>query len=124
MQLSLWKRVIFYGLALWMVVFVAILLLVLLGLNNRTVPTDFVLFLMAVLVYWTLASRLRLVSLSQGFFVGLAWVAISLLLDYLVIVRGFNGGSLNFYSAWIIWGRYALLVLIPILASSRRQVTP
>jgi len=123
MQLNIWKRATFYGLALWTIVFVAILLLVLLGLSNRPVPTDVVLMIVAFLVYWSFASRLHLVSMSQGFFVGMGWLFINVLLDYFIIVRGFNGGDLNFFYAWAIWGRYALLLLIPVLASSRRQVT-
>lgn len=122
MQLQLWKRVVFYGLILWVVVFLMIALLVLLGLNNRSIPTDTVLLIIMFLGYWTLATRLHLVSLSQGFLVGLVWLTTNLLLDYFVIVKGFNSGSLAFYYAWIIWARYLLLVLIPILISSRRQV--
>lgn len=113
----------FYGLALWVIVFAVISLLVLLNLTNRSIPTDFVLFLAAVLLCWTFSSRLRLVSMSQGLLVGLAWLAINMLLDYTVIVRGFNGGDLGFYQTWIIWGHYALMLLVPIIASSRRQVT-
>ncbi len=124
MQLSLWKRVIFYGLALWLIVFAVISLLVLLNLTNRSIPTDFVLFLAAFLLCWTFSSRLHLVSMSQGLLVGLAWLAINMLLDYTVIVRGFNGGDSAFYQTWIIWGHYVLMLIVPIIASSRRQVTP
>lgn len=124
MQLGLWKRVVFYGLVLWVIVFAAISLLVLLNLTNRPLPTDFVLFLAAVLLCWTFATRLHLVSMSQGLLVGCTWLAINMLLDYTVIVRGFDSGDLGFYQTWIIWGHYALMLIVPIIASSRRQVTP
>jgi len=123
MQLTIWKRSIFYALALWAIVFVVIALLVNLGLSNRPIPTDIVLMIVAVLVYWSLATRLHLVSLSQGFFVGMGWLLVNVLLDYFIIVRGFNGGDLGFFFAWAIWARYVLLLFVPILASSRRQVT-
>jgi hypothetical protein len=123
MQLTIWKRATFYALALWAIVFAVILLLVLLGLSNRPIPTDVVLMIVAVLVYWSFATRLHLVSMSQGFFVGAGWIFINVLLDYFIIVRGFNGGNMGFFYAWVIWARYALLLFIPIITSSRRQVT-
>lgn len=123
MHQSIWKRAAFYGLALWAIVFIAILLLVLLGLSNRAIPTDVVLIIVTFLVYWSFTVRLHLVSMSQGLLVGLGWLVMNVLLDYFVIVRGFNNGDLGFFYAWIIWARYALLLFIPVLASSRRQVT-
>jgi len=124
MQLQVWKRTIFFGLALWLIFFTMVALLLLLGLTQRAVPTDVVLTLLALVVYWSFASRLNLISVSQGFLVGGSWLLINLLLDYLIIVQGFNHGSLGFFLAWVVWVRYGLLLVMPVISSSRRQVTP
>lgn len=123
MRLGQWKKVLSYALALWVIVFITIALLDSLGLTRLPLPANVVLLLVAVLVYWTLATRLHLVSLSGALAVGLIWFAINIVLDYLIIVLGFNGGDPAFFMSRAIWIRYLLLLLVPVVAASRRQNT-
>lgn len=121
MQLGLWKRGVAYAIVLWVIAFLVTALMSALGVSGRAVPAGVVLLLAAVSVTWAFASRVRFISITQGVGVGILWVAVNFLLDYLVIVLGFNGGDPAFLTLWVVWGRYLLLLLVPVILASRRH---
>lgn len=121
MQLGLWKRGVAYAIALWVIAFLVTALLSALGVSGRSLPAGVVLLLAAVSVTWAFAARMQFVSIGQGLGVGVLWVAVNFLLDYLVIVLGFNGGNPTFILLWVVWGRYLLLLIVPPILASRRH---
>jgi hypothetical protein len=121
MQLGLWKRGVAYAVALWIIAFLVIALVSVLGMSGRSLPAGIVLLLVAVSVTWAFGARLHFVSITQGLGVGVLWASVNLLLDSLVVVLGFNGGNPEFFTLWVIWGRYLLLLVIPLVLASRRH---
>lgn len=121
MQLGLWKRVSAYALVLWVIAFLVVALISALGISGRSIASGIVLLLVALVVTWIVGTRLSFVSISQGLGAGLLWIAVNAALDYGVIVIGFNGGDLSFFTHWVVWGRYLLLLVVPIALASRRH---
>jgi hypothetical protein len=123
MDWTLWKRAAAYGVVLWVIAFLVIALFGTLDVSAGSLPAGSVLLLVALIVTWTLASRVHAVSVSQGLGIGALWVGLNVLLDFLIIVVGFSGGELALFREWVVWGRYILLFLVPILLSSRRRAS-
>lgn len=123
MSYTLWTRSAIYAVALWLVSFLVTAVLSALGLAGSSLVAGIILALVTLFTAWSLGARLSLISISQGIGVALIWAALNVLLDGLVIVLGFNGGNPSFFFLWTVWGRYLLLLVIPLLLASRRRST-
>ena len=111
-----------YGLALWLIYFFASLFLIKsLGAFEYSILGEGIILIAFVFIVWPFSADLKLVSLSQGFLVGLGWLFLNLTLDYFVIVVSLNKGDLGYFGSHLIIGKYLLLLSLPLLLSSRRK---
>lgn len=116
-----WLKAIGYGVALFAILFV-IGSVAMFGLKLRCGSSMSFLMLAAVLaVSWLLARQYKIGSFKEGFEVGLVWVLVDALLEYVVIVQIFNKGEPSFYN-WSVLLGYFLIILVPALEGKSTSV--
>ncbi len=114
-----WFKAIIYGIILFALVFV-IGSILLAGLNASETAAEIPMFITLVVVLWGLARYYRLRSAREGILVGLVWLIVYVILDYVLIVQIFGQGDTGYYLSWRLYLWYALMVVIPALVGSRK----
>ena len=84
-----------------------------LGLKMNELPAQLSMLVSAIVVLWLLSVWYGLKGATDGFFVGLTWMVVNLVLEYLVLVLFFNKGGLGYYS-WSVIFSYVLELVIPL----------
>lgn len=101
-----------YGAAIWAVLFVVISALVGFGVYGNSITKGIVVIGAGALAYW-LAMRTDARDWGKAIIMGVSWVIISMVLDYLISTRF----APSLFSSRALWVGYAL-VLIGALAGS------
>lgn len=114
-----WLKAIGYGIALFAIMFV-VGSIVMFGLKLTGTAMSIVMIVAAIIVVLLLAKQYKLGSLNEGLQVGLVWLVVEVLLEYLVIIQIFNQGSVgNFYS-WSVLLGYLLIIAVPALVGAKK----
>lgn|SRR3989338_2387251 len=116
-----WLKAIGYGLVLFALMFVAGSI-VMFGLKLTGNTMSAVMLIAGIIVLWLLAKQYKINSLGEGVQVGIVWLIIDALMEYLVIIQIFNKGVVgNFYSPLLLLG-YAVVVIVPALVGQMKKV--
>jgi hypothetical protein len=114
-----WTRAIWYG-----VIYFAIMFLIgsiyMFGPKLSGDAYCITMLLSAIIVLCFLSQIYGLKDQGEGTLVGLVWLVVNALLEYLVLVLLFNKGDIAFYT-WSVLFSYVLIVLIPALNGSRAK---
>jgi len=111
-----WGKAIGYGIVLYAIMF---LLGSVLMFGPKLAGNAFgiTMLVASLIILWIAAKMYQIPNLSQGIEVGLVWLVVEAVLDYVVLVQMFNKGSLSVYS-WSLLTGYALIIIIPALVGS------
>jgi hypothetical protein len=109
-----------YGIALFAIMFV-IGSIVMFGLKLTGNTMSIVMFIAGIIVIWMLANQYKINSLAMGIQVGIVWLIIDALLEYIVIIQIFNQGDATGFYTWSVLIGYALIVIIPALAGQMKK---
>lgn len=116
-----WLKAIGYGIILFAVMFL-IGSIVMFGLKITDPNTMGIIMIIAsVIVVWLLARQYKIASLNQGIQVGLVWLVVDALLEYIVIVQIFNQGDASKLYSWSVFVGYALIVIVPALVGQLKK---
>ena len=109
-----WLKAVGYGVILFAVLFVVASILIFgLGFKMGEMPLSITMLVAAAAVIYLLAQQYKIGSLNEGIQVGLTWLVVDALLEYIVIVQILNKGSFSFYTWSVILG-YTLALVVPI----------
>jgi len=108
-----WLKAIGYGVILFAIMFL-VGSIAMFGLKLSGDVFSWVMLIAGIIVLWILAQQYKIKDLSEGIQVGLAWLVVDVILEYLVVVQMFNKGNLSFYG-WSVLLGYALVVIVPAL---------
>lgn len=115
-----WLKALGYGFLYFSVIFV-IGSIAMFGLKLTGTAMGIVMLISAVIVLYLLSGQYKISSLNEGLQVGLVWLIVDALLEYLVIVQIFNKGvSTGFYNKSVLLG-YALVLIIPALVGKMKK---
>lgn len=109
-----WLKAIGFGIALFAINFV-IGSILMFGLKLSGISFSIVMLIAAIIVLWLLANQYKIKNLNDGIQVGLVWLVVNALLEYIVIVLIFNGGDASKLYSWSVFLGYALVVIVPAL---------
>jgi len=107
-----WLKAIGYGVAVWAIMFVAASVCIALKITDPIIM-GIVMVIVSIVVLWLLSKQYKIASLSKGIQVGLVWLVVIAILEYVITVRGFMNGDLSLYSSWSVITGYILIVVIP-----------
>lgn len=83
------------------------------GLKLSGTAAEVTMFAALVILTWILAKQYRIGSLGTGIQVGVVWMIVYALLDYIVIVRIFNPQmASSYYISWTLYLYYLLIVVV------------
>ncbi|KPJ65193.1 hypothetical protein AMJ44_10785 [candidate division WOR-1 bacterium DG_54_3] len=117
-----WLKAIGYGIVLFALLFVIGSIVMFAGVKTGTPLFGILMILAAIILVTALAKMYKIASLNQGIQVGLVWLIVDALLEYLIIVQLINKGDLSaLYSSWTIWFGYALILAIPALVGQFKK---
>lgn len=103
-----------YGIALFAIIFV-VGSIVMFGLKLAGTAMSIIMLLSVIIVAYLLAKQYKIDSLNAGVRVGLVWLVVDALLEYIVIIQIFNKGIVGgFYTQSVLLG-YALVLVVPAL---------
>lgn len=112
-------RTIWYPVILYVIISVEITALTLLGIDTNTPSVWLASSIIVMLILLLLARRAKIKSLKDGLSLGVAWAAISLFLDVVVIIILFNQPS--YLEQPQSWFGYILAFIIPALYGAREK---
>ena len=115
-----WLKAIGYGIALFAIMFV-IGSIVMFGLKLTGIAMSIVMLIAAIILVWLLAKQYTLGSLNEGIQVGLVWLVVDAILEYLVIIQIFNQGNATGFYSWSVLLGYVLIVVIPAIAGQIKK---
>lgn len=95
-----------YGVLVWVILFVVISALVGFGIYNNQITKGIVVLVAGGLAYW-FASKLGMNDWGKAVGLAVIWVAIALILDYLISARFASG----LFSSRALWASYALIAI-------------
>lgn len=106
-----------WGLLLWAIMFVWVTILMF-GFKLESGTLLYILtWIGAIIAIWFLAGAAKVKGVSDGFVVGLIFVVVGLIMDWLVTLKF----SPDLFSSYSIWIGYGLTLLIPILRGSMKK---
>ena len=107
-----WLKSIGFGILLFALMFMSgsILMFV---VKLTGIALEMVMFIALLIVLGVLVQMYKIGSLLEGIQVGLVWLIIYSLLDYIVIVQTFSEGDATYYTHWSLWVWYALMIVVP-----------
>lgn len=115
-----WLKAIGYGIALFAIMFV-LGSIAMFGLNLTGNAMSIVMLIAGIIVIWLLAKQYRIGRLGEGIQVGLIWLVVDALLEYIVIVQIFNQGKAAGFYTWSVILGYVLIVAIPALLGQMKK---
>lgn len=115
-----WVKAIGYGVVLFAVMFV-IGSIAMFGLKLAGDAMGITMLVASVIVLWLLAQQYGIKSLNDGIQIGLVWLVVDALLEYVVVIQIFNKGNLSSFYTWSVLTGYVLIVVIPALYGSLKK---
>lgn len=115
-----WLKAIGYGIALFAIMFL-IGSVVMFGLKLTGNAMAAVMLIASLVVLWLLAGQYKIGSLNDGIQVGLVWLIVDALLEYIVIVQIFNQGDASKLYSWSVLLGYSLIVVVPALVGQMKK---
>ncbi len=110
-----WKKAIGFGVALWILMFVIVSVLLAFKLYISDEPSIIVAILAGIVAYF-LAGYAKPSNRLQGFKFGLTWVAVGLILDWLITTKF----APEIFQDWTLWFGYALVLAAPVLQAGKK----
>lgn len=107
-----WLKAIGYGIALFAINFV-IGSILMFGLKPSGIAYSLLMLIATVIVLWLLAKQYKISDLNTGIQVGLVWLVVDALLEYIVIVQIFNKGVATGFYNWSVLLGYLLVIVVP-----------
>ncbi len=104
-----WKKAIGFGVLIWVLMFAIVSAV--LNTYQETLWMKTVIILVAGLIAWFLAKKVKPGSMGSALGYGFVWVIIGLILDYFITMR-FNA---EIFQLWSLWAGYGLIFLAPLL---------
>jgi hypothetical protein len=115
-----WLKAIGFGLALFAIMFV-LGSIAMFGLKLTGIAMAIVMLISLIIVLWLLAKQYQISGLNEGLQVGLVWLVVDALLEYIVIILIFNQGKVAGFYNWSVLVGYALIVVIPALIGKTQK---
>ena len=115
-----WLKAIGYGILLFAVMFV-VGSIVMFGLKLAGNALSVVMLISAIIVVYILARMYKITSLNEGLQVGLVWLVVDALLEYIVIILIFNKGDASGFYSWSVLLGYGLIVVVPALVGKYQK---
>ena len=115
-----WLKAIGFGIALFAIMFV-LGSIAMFGLKLTGVAMSAVMLLTGLIVLWLLAQQYKLGSLNDGIQVGLVWLVVDALLEYIVIIQISKQGNASGFYSWSVLLGYVLIVVIPALVGQTKK---
>ncbi len=110
-----WLKAFGFGILIFALFFViGSILMFGLGLKMNELPAQVSMLVIALIVLWLLSAWYGLKGSSDGFLVGLTWMFVNIVLEYLVLVQIFNKGEAAAYYSWSIIIGYVLELVVPL----------
>lgn len=110
-----YKKLFGYGALIWVVAYIAAILLVVLRVGTTMRAGPLVGIVAAAMAAWA-GTQLERTSIVKILFYSLGWVIVGLVLD-LILTIPFTGWQ--FYFAWSYWASYVLIAVLPIFTSRK-----
>lgn len=107
-----WLKPIGFGILLFALMFMTLYILKFVVKLPGT-ALEMVMFIALLLVLGVLVQMYKIGSLVEGIQVGLVWLIIYSLLEYIVIVQTFSKGKATYYTHWFLWVWYGLMLVVP-----------
>jgi len=111
------KDVLGWGVALWFIGYVLGIILIP-AVGPRMVGWT-ILPIGVALTWWVLARKIRGEHVAQYALVGIVWVGIAIVLDYLFIVKAFHPAD-GYYKADV-YAYYGITAILPLIAAGARR---
>lgn len=103
-----------YGIALFAIMFlIGSVVMFGLGWQMGGTKASLVMLAASIVVLYLLAGQYKVRGLNDGLQVGVVWLIVDILLEYLIIVQIFNKGVTGTFYTWSVLTGYALVVLVP-----------
>ena len=103
-----------WGLALWAISFViGSILMIIPGVGIESIWFKIIMLVAMLFATYLIATKVKMKDMQYAFMTGLLWVFILFVLDYLVLVLGFNNGDTAAVYTWSLWTGYAIVLLMP-----------
>ncbi|MDD5593228.1 MAG: hypothetical protein PHG97_00625, partial [Candidatus Margulisbacteria bacterium] len=107
-----WLKAIGFGIALFAIIFV-VGSIAMFGLKLAGIVLSLTMLIAVIIVVYLLAAQYKIRGLNAGLQVGLVWLVIYALLEYIVVVQIFNKGETGGFYNWSVLLGYLLVVVIP-----------
>jgi len=109
-----WKKLLGYALLFWVIMFVVACIFVGFKVGD-TMWAQIVMWIAAIIVIWLLAPLAGARDLQKGLIIGVVFVVVGLILDYIITVR-FTG--MEFFNSWELWTSYGLTIVVAAIRGS------
>lgn len=110
-----WKKAISSGIIIWGVAFVVVSVLMAIGIREGYLNWIITTIIIAITGY-KLAQKMSLKNMNSALSVGLLWVIVVVLLDWLITT---HFATMAFFSDYKIWVSYAIILLIPVFSMKK-----
>lgn len=114
-----WIKRIGWGALIWTIIFMWATILMFAFKLETGLFNNALVWVGAIIAVWFIAGAAKVKNLADGVLVGLIFVAVGLLLDWLVTTH-FNSQILLSYSIWVGYGLTFLVVVIKSLTTKNR----
>ena len=104
-----WIKAIGFGVLIWVLMFAIVSAV--LNTYQETLWMKILIILVAGLIAWFLAKKVKPSSMGSALGYGFVWVVVGLILDYFVTMR-FNT---EIFQLWSLWAGYGLIFIAPFL---------
>ena len=116
-----WLKVLGWGVALWAIGFVLGSIFRVAGMDLEGIWFKILMLVIMAVVTYIIATRVEMKDLTQALIIGLVWLVVVGVLDYLILVQGFNKGDTSSYYSWSMCTSYGITLLMPMLVQSLKK---
>jgi len=110
-----WLKALGFAVLIFVIFFViGSILMFGLGLRMNELPAQIAMLVLALIVLWLLSAWYGLKGATDGFFVGLTWMVVNIILEYLVLVLLLDKGNAAAYYSWSVIIAYMLELVVPL----------
>lgn len=110
-----WKKVVGYGVSIWILMFVIVYLLAILSVYSGVVVKGIVVLIAGGLAYY-FATRMQPMDWGKGIGLAASWLVIGVVLDALITMRLDS----NIFNSKALWAGYTLLVIGTLVGVMRK----
>lgn len=116
-----WKKVLGFGVLLWIIMFVLVSAFLAFKFYPPKGPSWMAIVMAVVsgVIAYIFAGKLKPASLGQALGYGIFWVVVCVILDFLITKQFEN----TIFSQWTIWLSYLLVLLAPLLQVTKTAET-